>query len=142
MCATGSTSRITPRALELVLRNGRLGESYNVGGRSERTNLASRRDDLRHPRSRTAAGRGTYRDLISFVPDRPGHDLRYAIDSSKIERELGWRAEESFESGLEKTVRWFLENEWWWRPIREQKYAGERLGTANEGARHRLAAGS
>ena len=89
-----------------------------------------RRDDLRHPRS--ANGRstgGSYRDLITFVPDRPGHDLRYAIDSSKIERELGWRAEESFETGLEKTVRWFLDNEWWWRPIREQKYAGQRLGS-------------
>ena len=58
------------------------------------------------------------------MPDRPGHDLRYAIDPSKIERELGWRAQESFESGLEKTVDWFLDNEWWWRPIREQKYAG------------------
>ena len=129
MCATGSTSRITPGALELVLRNGRLGESYNVGGRSERTNLQVVEticDIL--DRERPLEG-GSYRDLITFVPDRPGHDLRYAIDSSKIERELGWRAEESFESGLEKTVRWFLDNEWWWRPIREQKYAGQRLGS-------------
>ena len=118
------------RALELVLRDGRLGESYNVGGRSERTNLQVVEticDVLDRERPLES---GSYRDLIAFVPDRPGHDLRYAIDSSKIERELGWRAEESFESGLEKTVRWFLENEWWWRPIREQKYAGQRLGSA------------
>jgi dTDP-glucose 4,6-dehydratase len=117
------------RALELVLRNGRLGESYNVGGRSERTNLQVVETicdilDRERPRER-----GSYRELIAFVPDRPGHDLRYAIDSTKIERELGWRAEESFESGLEKTVRWFLANDWWWRPIREQKYAGQRLGS-------------
>ena len=66
--------------------------------------------------------------LISFVADRPGHDPRYAIDATKIETELGWRAAESFETGIEKTVRWYLENEWWWRPLRETVYAGERLG--------------
>jgi dTDP-glucose 4,6-dehydratase len=117
------------RALELVLQKGQLGESYNVGGRSERTNLQVVEticDIL--DRERPLEG-GSYRDLINFVADRPGHDLRYAIDSSKIERELGWRAEESFESGLEKTVKWFLDNDWWWRPIREQKYAGQRLGS-------------
>jgi dTDP-glucose 4,6-dehydratase len=70
------------------------------------------------------------RELIQFVEDRPGHDRRYAIDPSKIERELGWRAVESFETGLAKTVDWFLANEWWWRPIRDGKYAGDRLGTA------------
>lgn len=115
------------RALELVLRKGSVGESYNVGGRSERTNLQVVEMicdilDRKIPLNRSR------RDLISFVPDRPGHDLRYALDPSKIERELGWKAREGFESGLEKTVRWFLENEWWWRPIREQKYAGQRLG--------------
>ena len=71
------------------------------------------------------------RDLIEFVPDRPGHDLRYAIDPSKIETELGWRAEQSFESGLAATVDWYLDNEWWWRPIREGRYRGERLGTGS-----------
>ena len=69
-----------------------------------------------------------YESLITFVTDRPGHDLRYAIDASKLERELGWRALETFDSGIEKTVRWYLENEWWWRPLREKVYAGERLG--------------
>ena len=71
---------------------------------------------------------GSYRELITFVADRPGHDMRYAIDASKLENELGWRAEENFDSGIKKTVAWYLENEWWWRPIREQKYAGQRLG--------------
>jgi dTDP-glucose 4,6-dehydratase len=118
------------RALELVLRDGRLGESYNVGGRSERTNLQVVETICDVLDRERPLERGSYRDLIAFVPDRPGHDLRYAMDSSKIERELGWKAEESFETGLEKTVRWFLENEWWWRPIREQKYAGQRLGSA------------
>lgn len=118
------------RALHLVIRTGRVGESYNIGGRAERTNLevvetiCSILDRLRPRRS------GAYRDLISFVADRPGHDRRYAIDPSKIERELGWRAEESFETGMEKTVRWYLENEWWWRPLRDERYRGARLGLA------------
>jgi dTDP-glucose 4,6-dehydratase len=81
---------------------------------------------LKRPR----AGGKRYRDLIAFVTDRPGHDRRYAIDCSKVERELGWKAEESFESGLGKTIDWYLSNEWWWRPIRDGNYAGERLGKA------------
>ena len=74
-----------------------------------------------------------YESLIAFVADRPGHDLRYAIDASKLERELGWRALETFDSGIEKTVRWYLDNEWWWRPLREKVYAGERLGVLRSG---------
>ncbi len=118
------------RALEVILTSGRVGESYNVGGRSERTNLAVVEAvcDLLDARQPLADGRSR-RELIEFVEDRPGHDRRYAIDPSKIEQELGWRAQESFETGLAKTVDWFLANEWWWRPIREQKYAGARLGT-------------
>lgn len=80
--------------------------------------------DKRRPRK----GGALYRDLITFVSDRPGHDRRYAIDPSKAERELGWQATETFESGLAKTVDWYLANDWWWRPIREQRYAGQRLG--------------
>ncbi|HEX8534432.1 MAG TPA: dTDP-glucose 4,6-dehydratase [Allosphingosinicella sp.] len=117
------------RALELVVTRGAVGESYNVGGRSERTNLGVVEticDIL--DRKQPLGGGGRRRELITFVKDRPGHDRRYAIDASKIERELGWRAEESFESGIEKTIDWYLANEWWWRPIREQKYAGARLG--------------
>jgi dTDP-glucose 4,6-dehydratase len=119
------------RALELVLTKGAVGESYNVGGRAERTNLQvvqticevlDRKRPLETGRRR--------RELITFVTDRPGHDRRYAIDPAKIERELGWQPLESFDSGIEKTIDWYLANEWWWRPIREQKYAGARLGAA------------
>lgn len=121
------------RALELILRMGRPGEKYNVGGRNERRNIdvvhriCDSLDRLR------PAGR-PHRDLIRFVADRPGHDLRYAIDATKLETELGWKAQETFETGIEKTVRWYLENEWWWRPLREKVYAGERLGLMAEQA--------
>lgn len=114
-------------ALMLVARDGVPGESYNVGGRNEWRNI-----DVVHaicdlmnefrPRA------GGYRDLVAFVTDRPGHDLRYAIDSTKIERELGWRPAERFETGLRKTVQWYLENPDWWQAIRSGKYRGERLG--------------
>lgn len=119
-------------ALELVLNRGRIGESYAIGGRSERDNLAVVQSicDLLDSKAPLSGGRSR-RELIRFVPDRPGHDRRYAIDPGKIERELGWRPNETFESGLERTVDWFLANEWWWRPIRERKYAGERLGEAS-----------
>lgn len=116
------------KALVAVVESGQLGETYNVGGRNERTNfevveaICDVLDELRPRRA------GSYRELITFVADRPGHDMRYAIDASKLENELGWRAEENFDSGIKKTVAWYLDNEWWWRPIREQKYAGQRLG--------------
>ena len=84
---------------------------------------------------RPRRGGGSYRDLITFVADRPGHDRRYAIDPSKIERELGWTPAESFETGLAKTVDWYLDNEWWWGPIRDGRYAGERLGAPRQGRR-------
>lgn len=119
------------RALELVLTKGVVGESYNIGGKAERTNLFVVQTicdllDERRPR----ANNKYHRELIKFVNDRPGHDRRYAIDPSKIEKELGWSPQETFETGLAKTVDWYLENEWWWRPIREKSYSGERLGTA------------
>jgi hypothetical protein len=72
----------------------------------------------------------SYADLITFVKDRPGHDQRYAIDSSKLQNDLGWTPEHTFETGIRDTVKWYLDNDWWWRPIREAKYAGERLGSA------------
>ena len=115
------------RALFLILKNGRPGETYNVGGRNERTNLqvvqgiCSALDEL-NPKGRP------HDRHLAYVTDRPGHDQRYAIDSSKIERELGWRAEESFTSGLVKTVKWYLNNEWWWSPLRKEIYASERIG--------------
>jgi dTDP-glucose 4,6-dehydratase len=116
------------RALIEIIEKGKPGESYNVGGRSERSNL-----DVVHAicdhldRVRPRQG-GSYRDLITFVTDRPGHDFRYAIDPSKIEREIGWRARETFETGLAKTVEWFLANEAWWAPLRAKRYDGQRLG--------------
>ncbi len=122
------------RALCRVVEAGRVGETYNIGGNNERTNLqvveaiCAALDELR------PHGEGPYKDLIEFVPDRPGHDLRYAIDATKVKDELGWEPSETFETGLRKTVRWYLDNEWWWRPIRENKYAGERLGV---GAAHK-----
>ena len=70
--------------------------------------------------------------MITFVQDRPGHDKRYAIDATKLISELGWQAEENFDTGIRKTVKWYLDNEWWWRPIRDGKYAGERLGGVNK----------
>jgi dTDP-glucose 4,6-dehydratase len=70
----------------------------------------------------------SHHELISFVTDRPGHDQRYAIDATKLESELGWRAQETFETGIEKTVRWYLDHAEWWRPLRNKVYAGERLG--------------
>jgi dTDP-glucose 4,6-dehydratase len=106
------------------------GDSYNIGGRAERTNLQVVEticDIL--DRKRPRAGGRQYRELITFVRDRPGHDRRYAIDPSKIERELGWSALETFQTGMTKTVEWYLANDWWWKPIRAERYSGERLGT-------------
>ena len=115
-------------ALCLVNGKGEIGRTYNVGGHNERTNLevvktvCSVLDEFR-PRAE-----GRYEDLITYVSDRPGHDLRYAIDPSRLMNELGWKPQENFESGIRRTVRWYLENEWWWKPIREGKYSGQRLG--------------
>jgi dTDP-glucose 4,6-dehydratase len=114
------------RALDIIVEKGCVGETYNVGGRNERRNI-----DVVH-RICTVLDQMVPADrpreeLIEFVVDRPGHDARYAIDATKLENELGWKAQETFDSGIEKTVRWYLDNEWWWRPLRD-RYDGERLG--------------
>ena len=122
------------RALALIVAEGRPGETYNVGGRNERTNLqvveavCDLVDELAGP---LGEGRSR-RDLIAFVADRPGHDHRYAIDASKLETELGWRAQETFDTGLRRTVRWYLDRSDWWQPLRA-RYAGERLGLEAKG---------
>jgi dTDP-glucose 4,6-dehydratase len=117
------------RALVLVMTTGKPGRCYNIGGGNERSNLAVVEAicDI-VDRLSPLAGVPSRRSLIEFVQDRPGHDLRYAIDATRIETELGWRAREVFETGLEKTVLWYLQNEAWWRPIREKSYRGHRLG--------------
>jgi dTDP-glucose 4,6-dehydratase len=115
------------RALGIILEKGTPGETYNVGGRNERRNIdvvrqiCSCLDELRSSGPR-------HDRLIRYVTDRPGHDQRYAIDASKLEADLGWRAQDSFETGIKKTVRWYLERADWWRPLRENVYRGERLG--------------
>lgn len=117
------------RALTAVFEHGTPGDSYMVGGRSERTNLAVIETICSHLDAiRPRTDGKSYREQISFVADRPGHDFRYAIDASKLERELGWKPSETFESGIEKTIRWYLANEDWWRPILARTYSGERLG--------------
>ena len=122
------------RALMLVNEKGVSGETYNVGGHNERTNLEVVKticrimDELR-PLSASSLRLKSYQDLITFVNDRPGHDLRYAIDPTKLMTELGWKPQENFDTGIRKTVQWYLDNEWWWKPIHEGRYSGQRLGT-------------
>lgn len=118
------------RALWLVVTRGRVGEKYNVGGDAELRNIEVVRK-LCAILDRLVPGR-RHEELIEFVSDRPGHDMRYAIDATKTKRELGWRARESFDSGLEKTVRWYLDNRCWWERIRSGVYRGERLGLGQE----------
>jgi dTDP-glucose 4,6-dehydratase len=115
------------RALGLILKSGLPGETYNVGGRNERRNI----DVVQQICScmdETLGSNPRHDRLITFVADRPGHDQRYAIDASKLENDLGWRAQETFETGIKKTVRWYLERSDWWKPLRETVYRGERLG--------------
>ncbi|WP_252107365.1 MULTISPECIES: dTDP-glucose 4,6-dehydratase [unclassified Halomonas] len=137
------------RALIKVATQGQVGETYNIGGHNEQTNLhvvetlcdildelvpgkelggrseENSANSLQTQRSPLT----TYRELITFVADRPGHDIRYAIDASKIERELGWIPEETFETGLRKTVEWYLANPIWWQRVQDGSYQGERLGS-------------
>ena len=114
------------RALDLIAERGRIGETYNVGGRNERRNIDVVRK-ICAVLDKVAPANRPRDALIAFVTDRPGHDVRYAIDASKLENELGWRAREDFDSGITKTVEWYLANQWWWEPLRE-RYSGQRLG--------------
>jgi len=116
------------RALTLVIERGAVGETYNIGGRSERTNLHVITGICRLLDKMEPSIAGPREKRIVFVPDRPGHDRRYAIDCAKIERELGWRPRHDFETGLEKTVHWYLTHRAWWQAILARGYATERRG--------------
>lgn len=126
------------RALYIVATQGKVGETYNIGGHNEKKNIdvvkqiCSILEDVApnsaHSESIKGKGNG-FSSLITFVQDRPGHDHRYAIDASKIEKELGWTPQETFESGLKKTVLWYLNNEKWWQRVLDGSYSLERLGT-------------
>jgi dTDP-glucose 4,6-dehydratase len=119
------------RALCEVVCRGKVGETYNIGGHNEKTNLEvveTLCDLLEELAPNKPAGVERYRELITFVKDRPGHDLRYAIAAGKIERELGWRPQETFESGIRKTVQWYLEHQDWWQRVLNGQYRPERLG--------------
>lgn len=115
------------RALVLVALEGKIGETYNIGGHNEKQNIevvqtiCAILDDVKPKETK-------YADQITYVQDRPGHDMRYAIDAGKIERELGWTPQETFESGIRKTVQWYLTNEAWWKAVLDGSYQGERLG--------------
>jgi dTDP-glucose 4,6-dehydratase len=116
------------RALRLVLAQGKIGESYNIGGWNERTNLSVVEALCRTLDRVAPSPLGPHERLIEFVTDRPGHDHRYAIDASKIERELGWKPLETFETGLAKTVEWYLDNRGWWQDILNRGYEAKRVG--------------
>lgn len=119
------------RALYKVATEGKIGETYNIGGHNERKNIdvvqtiCGILDGLVEQKP---AGITKFADLITYVTDRPGHDMRYAIDATKIKNELGWVPEETFESGIEKTVLWYLNHKEWWQRVQDGSYAGERLG--------------
>ncbi|MTI12231.1 dTDP-glucose 4,6-dehydratase [Sansalvadorimonas verongulae] len=123
------------RALHKVVTEGVVGETYNIGGHNEKRNIDVVRTLcalLEELAPKKPEGVGSYEDLISYVTDRPGHDLRYAIDASKIENELGWTPEETFESGLRKTVQWYLSNIKWCQHVQDGSYQRERLGSIKE----------
>ena len=119
-------------AIYSVLRNGSIGNTYNLGGNNEIKNIdivkmICRKMDKLSPRNTG----DKYEELITYVPDRPGHDFRYAIDASKIEKELGWIPKESFDTGIEKTILWYLDNKEWWESIQNNCYKQERMGVVN-----------
>ncbi len=119
-------------AIKTVFEDGKIGETYNIGGNNEIKNIdivnliCESLDEL------VPSNKGNYSNLITFVEDRPGHDFRYAINSEKIQKNLGWCPSESFDTGIKKTIKWYLRNENWWKSIQDKKYKQERLGSVNK----------
>jgi dTDP-glucose 4,6-dehydratase len=126
------------RALYKVVTEGKLGETYNIGGHNEKRNIevvhtiCELLEELAPDNANSRVNGKGFKDLITFVKDRPGHDARYAIDASKIQRELGWTPQESFESGIRKTVQWYLDNPQWWQRVLSGDYKLDRMGGAGE----------
>jgi dTDP-glucose 4,6-dehydratase len=121
------------KALIKVFQEGRIGETYNIGGNSEKNNLQVVKSicnilEELLPIKKSKLNINNYKDLITFVEDRPGHDARYAVDADKIEKELNWMPQETFKSGMKKTVKWYLNNRIWWERVLDGSYQGERLG--------------
>jgi dTDP-glucose 4,6-dehydratase len=128
------------RALYKVVTEGKVGETYNIGGHNEKRNievvhtLCDILQELAPPAAfvgATSVAINHYKDLITFVKDRPGHDMRYAIDSTKIQKDLGWSPEETFETGIQKTVVWYLNNQDWCRKVQDGSYQRECLGVCS-----------
>ena len=119
-------------AIYTILQRGAIGETYNVGGNNEIKNIQIVEEICDILNDIHPAGSGkSYHELINFVKDRPGHDFRYAIDASKLKKEIGWEPKESFNTGIQKTIEWYLKNEEWWKTIQENTYKQERLGISN-----------
>lgn len=119
-------------ALLTVLQKGKPGETYNIGGNNERTNIELVQTICSLMQTHLQDQSRDFAELITFVKDRPGHDRRYAINASKIETELGWSPSISFDEGFDKTIAWYLDNEWWWRPLLKEGAFGQRLGLENK----------
>ena len=115
-------------SLEIIFRKGKIGETYNIGGNNVVKNIDIVKTICDVLDKLKPSGRGSYRELISYVKDRPGHDRRYAIDSQKIYEELNWKPKESFSAGIKNTIKWYINNESWWRDIQKSNYSQKRLG--------------
>ena len=116
------------QSLEIIFRNGKIGETYNIGGNNVIKNIDIVKTICDVLDRLKPSGKGSYRELISYVKDRPGHDRRYAIDSQKIYEELNWKPKESFSVGIKNTIKWYINNESWWRDIQKSNYSQKRLG--------------